>query len=453
MRTAIERPKHQSAEGCLTMLSPTLPQNSASKMHTRKIPDAHFWLVIWPPSLTSYSYISCSFPSSLCLLSKIKKMVNKSTAKTKAIQCSHHSFVGWLSFGPPGLLQQHQMMENATAKMETKLSTFHLATRKLKLHLAVIAITVIAVSVMGSASQVPTKPPHLTLQAHARTSRGIHPWYAPKFVIKTKPGKFILWSHSWAVQSPRLYPPKAMLIFCFLLVCLTLKNLHYMHPAKSANIDPTFGNGVQPCHDGTYCCYNLSDAECCYNHSLLFTLGSGPATIKTSFGPEMTTSKSSTTSSTTATTKGLVFSSADSLVSTSSAPSTSSSRGPISANTTDPTPSSVPQRSSNHVAIGVGIGVGVPVGIALFSGLAYLIRRRQSKTSNGRDRIETRLVNRKDLDLDLNQNVTARETFEALGNGMPTELPEQGLVEFAARRWIFWNWDRIKGYAENIAVN
>ena len=209
-----------------------------------------------------------------------------------------------------------------------------------------------------------------------------------------------------------------MLTLSFLLVCLAPENLHYIHPTKSVKIDPATGLGVQPCENGTYCCYGSRDYGCCSTQSLLFTLGSGPATIKTSFGPEQI-SKTPTTSTTTS-----VFSSTNSLVPTFSTLSTSSG-GLISPTTSVPTPSSVSPPSNNHVAIGVGIGVGVPVGLALLAGLAYLLRR-PSKTSNGRDEIETYLDDGKGPDM--NSKVT-QEPSEVSGVSMPMELPEQGLVE------------------------
>ena len=65
------------------------------------------------------------------------------------------------------------------------------------------------------------------------------------------------------------------------------------------------------------------------------------------------------------------------------------------------------------------------MGLALLAGLAYLIRRRP-KTSNGMDGIKTHSENRNDMDV--NQNIT-REIYEVSGDGMPAQLPEQGLVE------------------------
>lgn len=73
----------------------------------------------------------------------------------------------------------------------------------------------------------------------------------------------------------------------------------------------------------------------------------------------------------------------------------------------------------------MGIGVGVPVGLALLAGLAYLIRR-PSKTSNGRDEIETYLDDGKGPDVNLK---VTQEHSEVSGVSMPMELPEQGLVE------------------------
>ena len=133
------------------------------------------------------SYTPCSFLLSLCVVSITDRRLRKLTSKAKALQCSHHSSLGWVSFGWPGSSQQCQMMGNATTRTATKMSTRQFATRKPISVPAVFPAT--SVSVMGSAKHLPMDPSHLTLQAYVRTIRGVHLRYALRYAIKIKIGK------------------------------------------------------------------------------------------------------------------------------------------------------------------------------------------------------------------------------------------------------------------------
>ena len=112
------------------------------------------------------------------------------------------------------------------------------------------------------------------------------------------------------------------------------------------------GNGVQPCSNagpGNFCCYGLSNADCCSNSTLVFDLGVGTIVSVTSM--TSTTMTSTITESTAST--------------TSSAPSVTSSA---------PAATSLAAASTNNsVAIGVGAGVGIPVGLALIAAVFYFL--------------------------------------------------------------------------------
>ena len=71
------------------------------------------------------------------------------------------------------------------------------------------------------------------------------------------------------------------------------------------------------------------------------------------------------------------------------------------------------------------MGVGVLAGLALFAGLAYLLRRRL-KTRSGPDGVQAYLDDKKELHA--NQK-TVHKNYELAGDGRPLELSEQGLVE------------------------
>ncbi|MCJ1287490.1 hypothetical protein MMC26_006842 [Xylographa opegraphella] len=117
------------------------------------------------------------------------------------------------------------------------------------------------------------------------------------------------------------------------------------------------GNGVQPCASagpGNFCCYGLSNADCCSNSTLVFNLGVG--TIVSVSSMASTTSTTSMTST------------ATSLILTSTAffpPSVTSSPSAVT--------SSAAASTNNAVAIGVGAGVGIPLGLALIAGLLYFL--------------------------------------------------------------------------------
>ncbi|MCJ1398409.1 hypothetical protein MMC11_001607 [Xylographa trunciseda] len=129
------------------------------------------------------------------------------------------------------------------------------------------------------------------------------------------------------------------------------------------------GNGVQPCANagpGNFCCYGLSNADCCSNATLVFDLGVGTIVSVTSM-----TSTTSTASSTSGT--SLVTTTSSAAVVTSSAPAATSSAA---------------ASTNNGVAIGVGAGVGIPVGLAIIAGVFYFLvwkpkrKRRWTQTVN-----------------------------------------------------------------------
>ena len=134
------------------------------------------------------------------------------------------------------------------------------------------------------------------------------------------------------------------------------------------------GNGVQPCANagpGNFCCYGLSNADCCSNSTLVFDLGVG--TIVSVSSMASTTMSSTTSMASTASTTS-------SASATSSAPSVTSSA---------PAATSTAAASTNNgVAIGVGVGVGIPVALALIAGAFYFLvwkPKRKRKWTEGRN--------------------------------------------------------------------
>ncbi|MCJ1391372.1 hypothetical protein MMC18_004236 [Xylographa bjoerkii] len=114
------------------------------------------------------------------------------------------------------------------------------------------------------------------------------------------------------------------------------------------------GNGVQPCANagpGNFCCYGLSNADCCSNSTLVFDLGVGTIVSVTSMA-----STTSMVSSATSTSSPSI---------TSSTPSVTSSAAAAT--------SAAPASTNNSVAIGVGAGVGIPLGLALIAGVFYFL--------------------------------------------------------------------------------
>ena len=136
------------------------------------------------------------------------------------------------------------------------------------------------------------------------------------------------------------------------------------------------GNGVVPCNNGTYCCYDLDRSECCSTASLVFSLGSDPVTIQTTL--PATTIRTTPTASVSLPTSSSVLSYSTSSTTTETSPSSAATVVP---------PSSSARPKNNHVSIGVGIGVGVPLGLAILAGLLFMIRRR-SNISDGRRKIQ-----------------------------------------------------------------
>ena len=150
-------------------------------------------------------------------------------------------------------------------------------------------------------------------------------------------------------------------------------------PILAANIT---GNGVQPCGEGNFCCYDLNRADCCSTQSLIFQLG--VASIVTHITAPPTASASATSTAT----------SISSRVSTSR--HTSSSPSSTSAPDASPSPTSSSSKGSNsHVAVGVGVGVGVAAGIAILGALAFIVRRRQTKNSRSETSIPLAYMNTK----------------------------------------------------------
>ncbi|MCJ1433409.1 hypothetical protein MMC27_002769 [Xylographa pallens] len=134
------------------------------------------------------------------------------------------------------------------------------------------------------------------------------------------------------------------------------------------------GNGVQPCANagpGNFCCYGLSNADCCSNSTLVFNLGVGTIVSVSSMASTTMTSTTSMASTTSTTSSAGTTTSAPSV--TSSAPAATSSAA---------------ASTNNGVAIGVGAGVGIPVGLALIAGVFYFLvwkPKRKRKWTEGRN--------------------------------------------------------------------
>lgn len=117
------------------------------------------------------------------------------------------------------------------------------------------------------------------------------------------------------------------------------------------------GNGVTPCGDDKYCCYNTTGCDC-NNSTIVFTLApflyaSRPPTSTSSIPPTIATTSAITHSS-----------------STRSSPSTQA--------TSPAAPNTYNNNNNNNLGLGLGtgLGLGIPLLLAVMGAFWFLSRRR-----------------------------------------------------------------------------
>ena len=154
---------------------------------------------------------------------------------------------------------------------------------------------------------------------------------------------------------------------CMKICKNNITSLSPLQPRTRADtifLDPVNGQGLRPCGNGDFCCWDEAD-NCCSTSSLVFFLGkaTGVATLPGAY----TTSVSSSSTAGTTARPTIKSQPVPSPIPASSAPA------PAIAT------SFHNHGSNNHVAIGVGVGIGVAAAASITGAVIYFLMRRKSR--------------------------------------------------------------------------